>query len=107
MRTVAVAGASPAGPSAARSLRKQGHDGRTGPADVVAVGGCAGWYDPRAGLHRRVEYWAGGRERLDAAIATPSAGGTGNRVCPSRRIPGPTGTAWRSGPPVTRQPPAA
>ncbi|MFJ9906587.1 NAD(P)/FAD-dependent oxidoreductase [Streptomyces sp. NPDC101152] len=54
---------------------KCGSDGRTSLAGVVAVGDCANWYDPRAGLHRRVEHWTGARERPDAAIATLLAGG--------------------------------
>ncbi|GAA3588765.1 FAD-dependent oxidoreductase [Streptomyces osmaniensis] len=54
---------------------KCGADGRTSLADVVAVGDCANWYDPRAGLHRRVEHWTGARERPDAAIAALLAGG--------------------------------
>ncbi|WP_435210461.1 NAD(P)/FAD-dependent oxidoreductase [Streptomyces sp. bgisy034] len=54
---------------------KCGADGRTGLAGVVAVGDCANWYDPRAGLHRRVEHWTGARERPDAAIAALLGGG--------------------------------
>lgn len=49
---------------------KCGADGRTSLAGVVAVGDCASWYDPRAGVHRRVEHWTGARERPDAAVAT-------------------------------------
>ncbi|NEB01051.1 FAD-dependent oxidoreductase [Streptomyces sp. SID13726] len=52
-----------------------GADGRTGLPGVVAVGDCASWYDPRAGLHRRVEHWTGARERPDAAVAALLAGG--------------------------------
>jgi NADPH-dependent 2,4-dienoyl-CoA reductase/sulfur reductase-like enzyme len=52
-----------------------GADGRTSLAGVVAVGDCASWYDPRAGLHRRVEHWTGARERPDAAVAALLAGG--------------------------------
>ncbi|MCW7941380.1 pyridine nucleotide-disulfide oxidoreductase [Streptomyces hygroscopicus] len=48
---------------------KCGADGRTSLAGVVAVGDCASWYDPRAGVHRRVEHWTGARERPDAAVA--------------------------------------
>lgn len=54
---------------------KCGADGRTSLAGVVAVGDCASWYDPHAGIHRRVEHWTGARERPDAAIATLLAGG--------------------------------
>jgi NADPH-dependent 2,4-dienoyl-CoA reductase/sulfur reductase-like enzyme len=54
---------------------KCGADGRTSLAGVVAVGDCANWYDPRTGLHRRVEHWTGARERPGAAIATLLAGG--------------------------------
>ncbi|MFI7412824.1 NAD(P)/FAD-dependent oxidoreductase [Streptomyces sp. NPDC049627] len=54
---------------------KCGADGRTSLAGVVAVGDCANWYDPRAGLHRRIEHWTGARERPDSAIATLLAGG--------------------------------
>ncbi|MGW1957974.1 NAD(P)/FAD-dependent oxidoreductase [Streptomyces sp. NPDC001920] len=54
---------------------KCGADGRTGVAEVVAVGDCANWYDPRAGVHRRVEHWTGARERPDAAVAALLAGG--------------------------------
>lgn len=52
-----------------------GVDGRTSLAGVVAVGDCASWYDPRAGLHRRVEHWTGARERPDAAVTALLAGG--------------------------------
>ncbi len=54
---------------------KCGADGRTSLAGVVAVGDCANWYDPRAGLHRRVEHWTGARERPAGAVATLLAGG--------------------------------
>lgn len=54
---------------------KCGADGRTSLAGVVAAGDCANWYDPRAGVHRRVEHWTGARERPDAAVATLLAGG--------------------------------
>ncbi|KMS71517.1 pyridine nucleotide-disulfide oxidoreductase [Streptomyces viridochromogenes] len=54
---------------------KCGADGRTSLAGVVAVGDCANWYDPRAGLHRRVEHWTGARERPANAVATLLAGG--------------------------------
>ncbi|WP_086729040.1 NAD(P)/FAD-dependent oxidoreductase [Streptomyces carpinensis] len=46
-----------------------GADGRTSLAGVVAVGDCASWYDPRAGVHRRVEHWTGALERPAAAVA--------------------------------------
>ncbi|MFD9515463.1 NAD(P)/FAD-dependent oxidoreductase [Streptomyces mirabilis] len=49
---------------------KCGADGRTSLAGVVAVGDCASWYDPHAGIHRRVEHWTGARERPDVAVAT-------------------------------------
>ncbi|MGW5662240.1 NAD(P)/FAD-dependent oxidoreductase [Streptomyces sp. NPDC003758] len=49
---------------------KCGADGRTSLAGVVAVGDCANWYDPHAGIHRRVEHWTGALERPDAAVAT-------------------------------------
>ncbi|MGC0342519.1 NAD(P)/FAD-dependent oxidoreductase [Streptomyces sp. SLBN-8D4] len=52
-----------------------GADGRTRLAGVVAVGDCASWYDPRAGLHRRVEHWTGARERPEAAVTALLAGG--------------------------------
>ncbi|MFJ9007708.1 NAD(P)/FAD-dependent oxidoreductase [Streptomyces canus] len=54
---------------------KCGADGRTSLAGVVAVGDCASWYDPRVGLHRRVEHWTGARERPDAAVTALLAGG--------------------------------
>ncbi|MER5177591.1 FAD-dependent oxidoreductase [Streptomyces sp. NPDC002896] len=54
---------------------KCGADGRTSLAGVVAVGDCANWYDPVAGVHRRVEHWTGARERPDAAVATLLSGG--------------------------------
>lgn len=53
---------------------KCGVDGRTSVAGVVAVGDCASWYDPYAGIHRRVEHWTGARERPDAAVATLLSG---------------------------------
>ncbi|MFF3456763.1 NAD(P)/FAD-dependent oxidoreductase [Streptomyces sp. NPDC002730] len=52
-----------------------GADGRTSVAAVVAVGDCASWYDPVAGVHRRVEHWTGARERPDAAVAALLSGG--------------------------------
>ncbi|MFJ9865931.1 NAD(P)/FAD-dependent oxidoreductase [Streptomyces sp. NPDC101165] len=54
---------------------KCGADGRTSVAGVVAVGDCANWYDPRTGIHRRVEHWTGALERPDAAVATLLAHG--------------------------------
>ncbi|WP_328666055.1 FAD-dependent oxidoreductase [Streptomyces sp. NBC_00322] len=54
---------------------KCGADGRTSVAGVVAVGDCASWYDPAAGIHRRVEHWTGARERPDAAVAALLSGG--------------------------------
>ncbi|MFK4188854.1 NAD(P)/FAD-dependent oxidoreductase [Streptomyces sparsogenes] len=54
---------------------KCGADGRTSLAGVVAVGDCANWYDPRAGIHRRVEHWTGALERPDTAVATLLAHG--------------------------------
>lgn len=59
-----------------------GSDGRTALAGVVAVGDCASWYDPRAGLHRRVEHWTGARERPDAAVAALLAGGAVEPAAP-------------------------
>lgn len=56
---------------------KCGADGRTGLAGVVAVGDCANWYDPAAGMHRRVEHWTGAKERPAVAVATLLSGGTG------------------------------
>ncbi|TQK50215.1 NAD/ferredoxin-dependent reductase-like protein [Streptomyces sp. SLBN-118] len=53
-----------------------GADGRTNVAGVVAVGDCASWYDPAAGIHRRVEHWTGARERPDAAVAALLSGGS-------------------------------
>ncbi|MEY9989130.1 NADPH-dependent 2,4-dienoyl-CoA reductase/sulfur reductase-like enzyme [Streptomyces sp. V4I8] len=61
---------------------KCGADGRTSLAGVVAVGDCANWYDPRAGLHRRVEHWTGARERPAAAVATLLAGGAVEPAAP-------------------------
>ncbi|WP_430377455.1 NAD(P)/FAD-dependent oxidoreductase [Streptomyces sp. B1-3] len=59
-----------------------GTDGRTSLAGVVAVGDCASWYDPRAGLHRRVEHWTGALERPDAAVAALLAGGAVEPAAP-------------------------
>ncbi|MCM2423948.1 FAD-dependent oxidoreductase [Streptomyces sp. RKAG293] len=56
---------------------KCGADGRTGLAGVVAVGDCANWYDPAAGMHRRVEHWTGAKERPAVAVATLLSGGAG------------------------------
>lgn len=61
---------------------KCGADGRTSLAGVVAVGDCANWYDPRAGLHRRVEHWTGARERPAAAVATLLTGGAVEPAAP-------------------------
>ncbi|WP_326654541.1 NAD(P)/FAD-dependent oxidoreductase [Streptomyces sp. NBC_01750] len=54
---------------------KCGADGRTSVSGLVAVGDCASWYDPVAGVHRRVEHWTGARERPDAAVAALLSGG--------------------------------
>ncbi|MEW2085997.1 FAD-dependent oxidoreductase [Streptomyces sp. NPDC005283] len=54
---------------------KCGADGRTSVSGLVAVGDCASWYDPVAGIHRRVEHWTGARERPDAAVAALLSGG--------------------------------
>ncbi|MEU9168039.1 FAD-dependent oxidoreductase [Streptomyces sp. NPDC048420] len=59
-----------------------GADGRTSLAGVVAVGDCAPWYDPRVGLHRRVEHWTGARERPDAAVTALLAGGAVEPIAP-------------------------
>ncbi|MFD9225139.1 NAD(P)/FAD-dependent oxidoreductase [Streptomyces sp. NPDC060064] len=59
-----------------------GADGRTSVAAVVAVGDCASWYDPVAGVHRRVEHWTGARERPDAAVAALLSGGTATPGAP-------------------------
>lgn len=61
---------------------KCGADGRTSVAGVVAVGDCASWYDPLAGVHRRVEHWTGARERPDAAVATLLSGGAATPTAP-------------------------
>jgi NADPH-dependent 2,4-dienoyl-CoA reductase/sulfur reductase-like enzyme len=61
---------------------KCGADGRTSVAGVVAVGDCASWYDPVAGVHRRVEHWTGARERPDAAVATLLSGGAARPGAP-------------------------
>ncbi|MFE7275183.1 NAD(P)/FAD-dependent oxidoreductase [Streptomyces sp. NPDC057623] len=61
---------------------KCGADGRTSLAGVVAVGDCANWYDPRAGLYRRVEHWTGARERPASAVATLLAGGAVRPAAP-------------------------
>lgn len=42
--------------------------GRTTVADVVAVGDCAAWFDPRSGTHERVEHWHGATERAAVAV---------------------------------------
>ena len=61
---------------------KCGADGRTSVAGVVAVGDCASWYDPVAGIHRRVEHWTGARERPDAAVAALLSGGAATPAAP-------------------------
>lgn len=61
---------------------KCGADGRTSVAGVVAVGDCASWYDPAAGIHRRVEHWTGARERPDAAVAALLSGGAATPGAP-------------------------
>ncbi|MET7718447.1 FAD-dependent oxidoreductase [Streptomyces sp. NPDC005407] len=61
---------------------KCGADGRTSVSGVVAVGDCASWYDPVAGVHRRVEHWTGARERPDAAVAALLSGGAATPAVP-------------------------
>ncbi|AVZ77002.1 FAD-dependent oxidoreductase [Streptomyces lunaelactis] len=61
---------------------KCGADGRTSVAGVVAVGDCASWYDPFAGVHRRVEHWTGARERPDAAVAALLSAGAATPAAP-------------------------
>ncbi|MEU6084872.1 FAD-dependent oxidoreductase [Streptomyces sp. NPDC047108] len=53
-----------------------GADGTTDVPGVVAVGDCAAWYDPAAGVHRRVEHWTGARERPAAAVSALLSGGS-------------------------------
>jgi NADPH-dependent 2,4-dienoyl-CoA reductase/sulfur reductase-like enzyme len=52
-----------------------GADGTTSVPGVVAVGDCAAWYDPAAAVHRRIEHWAGAKERAPAAVAALLTGG--------------------------------
>ncbi|MFI2347918.1 NAD(P)/FAD-dependent oxidoreductase [Streptomyces sp. NPDC019443] len=61
---------------------KCGVDGRASVSGVVAVGDCASWYDPVAGIHRRVEHWTGARERPDAAVAALLSGGAATPAVP-------------------------
>ncbi|MDQ0945248.1 NAD(P)/FAD-dependent oxidoreductase [Streptomyces sp. V1I1] len=61
---------------------KCGADGRTSVSGVVAVGDCASWYDPVAGVHRRVEHWTGARERPVAAVAALLSGGAATPAVP-------------------------
>ncbi|WP_309109042.1 FAD-dependent oxidoreductase [Arthrobacter sp.] len=42
--------------------------GRTNVPGIVAVGDCAAWFDPAAGIHRRVEHWTGALERAALAV---------------------------------------
>jgi NADPH-dependent 2,4-dienoyl-CoA reductase/sulfur reductase-like enzyme len=42
--------------------------GRTSVPGIVAVGDCAAWFDPAAGIHRRVEHWTGALERAALAV---------------------------------------
>lgn len=48
--------------------------GATSIPGIVAAGDCASWYDPAAGVHRRVEHWAGARDRPAAAVASLLSG---------------------------------
>ncbi|MEU0603134.1 FAD-dependent oxidoreductase [Streptomyces sp. NPDC006393] len=59
-----------------------GADGRTSLAGVVAVGDCAAWYDPGAGVHRRVEHWTGALERPAAAVAALLSSGAAEPAVP-------------------------
>jgi NADPH-dependent 2,4-dienoyl-CoA reductase/sulfur reductase-like enzyme len=45
-------------------------DGATGVPGVVAIGDCASWFDPRLGVHHRVEHWTAARERSRIVAAT-------------------------------------
>jgi len=47
-----------------------GADGGTGVANVVAVGDCAAWFEPRLGRHVRVEHWTSAAERARTAART-------------------------------------
>ncbi|WP_455361790.1 NAD(P)/FAD-dependent oxidoreductase [Streptomyces sp. SYSU K21746] len=49
--------------------------GGTSIPGVVAVGDCAAWYDPAAGVHHRVEHWTGALERPAAAVTALLSGG--------------------------------
>jgi NADPH-dependent 2,4-dienoyl-CoA reductase/sulfur reductase-like enzyme len=53
-----------------------GMNGSTAVPGVVAVGDCAAWFDPVVGHYRRVEHWAGARERAAIAATTLLSGGT-------------------------------
>ncbi|MCE1178393.1 MAG: FAD-dependent oxidoreductase [Micrococcales bacterium] len=52
--------------------------GRTGAQGISAVGDCAAWPDPVAGLPRRTEHWSDALER--PAIAVAALLGTGSEV---------------------------
>lgn len=48
--------------------------GATSIPNVVAVGDCAAWYEPRMGAAHRVEHWTGARDRSAIAVSTLLAG---------------------------------
>ena len=52
--------------------------GATSIPNVVAVGDCAAWHEPRVGWPHRVEHWTGALERPAMAVATLLAGGRHN-----------------------------
>jgi NADPH-dependent 2,4-dienoyl-CoA reductase/sulfur reductase-like enzyme len=49
--------------------------GRTGIAQVVAVGDCATWYSPDLGGYHRLEHWTAARERPPIAVGALLSGG--------------------------------
>lgn len=44
--------------------------GGTGAGNVVALGDCAAWFEPRLGRHVRVEHWTSASDRARAAVRT-------------------------------------
>jgi NADPH-dependent 2,4-dienoyl-CoA reductase/sulfur reductase-like enzyme len=52
--------------------------GATSIPNVVAVGDCAAWHEPRVGWPHRVEHWTGALERPAIAVGTLLAGGRHN-----------------------------
>ncbi len=67
--------------------------GGTGHPNVVAVGDCSAWLNPRTGRHQRVEHWTAARDRPSVAVATLLSQAAGAGSGPAGSGPAGSGSA--------------